>query len=60
MSDFFSADLALGWGRMSDQSVIDQFDIKQRRRWYLENKAFSYSTKGNRTKQEQYSHNSSK
>lgn len=27
-------DLALGWGPMSDQSVIDQIDISQRNRWY--------------------------
>jgi hypothetical protein len=27
-------DLALGWGPMSDQSVIDQFDISQSNRWY--------------------------
>lgn len=27
-------DLALDWGPMSDQSVIDQIDISQRNRWY--------------------------
>lgn len=27
-------DLALGWGPMSDQSVIDKIDISQRDRWY--------------------------
>lgn len=27
-------DLALGWGRMSDQSVIDQLKISQDYRWY--------------------------
>lgn len=27
-------DLALGWGPMSDQSVIDKIDISQRNRWY--------------------------
>ncbi len=27
-------DLALGWGPMSDQSVVDQFDITQSYRWY--------------------------
>ncbi|HVO74649.1 MAG TPA: hypothetical protein VMT35_11545 [Ignavibacteriaceae bacterium] len=27
-------DLALGWGLMSDQSVIDRLDISQRNRWY--------------------------
>jgi hypothetical protein len=28
-------DLALGWGPMSDQSVIDKFKITQRDRWYF-------------------------
>ncbi|OGU55368.1 MAG: hypothetical protein A2V66_04130 [Ignavibacteria bacterium RBG_13_36_8] len=27
-------DLALGWGRMSDQSVVEQLDIWQSGRWY--------------------------
>ena len=27
-------DLALGWGPMSDQSVLDQIDISQSGRWY--------------------------
>ena len=27
-------DLALGWQRMSDQSVVDEIDISQRGRWY--------------------------
>ena len=27
-------DLALGWGPMSDQSVIDQLDVSQSYRWY--------------------------
>lgn len=27
-------DLALGWGRMSDEQVISTLDIKQRNRWY--------------------------
>ena len=27
-------DLALGWGRMSDQSIVDQIDISQSGRWY--------------------------
>lgn len=27
-------DLALGWGPMSDQAVIDKLDIIQRNRWY--------------------------
>ena len=35
MSDFCPVDLALGWGKMSDQSVIDQLDIKQQHRWYV-------------------------
>jgi len=33
-SDLSPFDLALGWGRMSDQSVIDKIDISQRNRWY--------------------------
>jgi hypothetical protein len=28
-------DLALGWGPMSDQSIIDKFNITQRDRWYF-------------------------
>jgi hypothetical protein len=28
-------DLVLGWGRMSDQAVIDRIDISQRSRWYF-------------------------
>ncbi len=27
-------DLALGWGKMSDQSVVDQLEITQSGRWY--------------------------
>nr|WP_319776228.1 hypothetical protein [uncultured Sphaerochaeta sp.] len=27
-------DLALGWGPMSDQSVVDQISVSQGRRWY--------------------------
>jgi hypothetical protein len=27
-------DLALGWGPMSDQTVVDQIEISQRSRWY--------------------------
>ena len=27
-------DLALGWGPMSDQRIIDRIDISQRNRWY--------------------------
>ncbi|MBT8392153.1 MAG: hypothetical protein HKO83_08940 [Ignavibacteriaceae bacterium] len=33
-SDLSPFDLALGWGPMSDQNVIDQIDISQRNRWY--------------------------
>jgi hypothetical protein len=33
-SDLSPFDLALGWGPMSDQSVIDKIDISQRNRWY--------------------------
>lgn len=34
-SDISPYDLALGWGPMSDQAVIDQMDIWQRSRWYF-------------------------
>lgn len=27
-------DLALGWGRMSDESILESIDIHQSRRWY--------------------------
>jgi hypothetical protein len=33
-SDLSPVDLALGWGVMSDQAVIDQLDISQSGRWY--------------------------
>lgn len=33
-SDISPVDLALGWGRMSDQSVIDKLKFSQRNRWY--------------------------
>lgn len=33
-SDLSPYDLVLGWGRMSDQSVVDRLDISQRNRWY--------------------------
>ncbi len=33
-SDLSPFDLALGWGPMSDQSVIDKIDVSQRNRWY--------------------------
>lgn len=34
-ADIAPYDLALGWGRMSDQSIVDRIDISQRRRWYF-------------------------
>ena len=34
-SEISPFDLALGWGPMSDQSVIDKIDISQRDRWYF-------------------------
>ena len=33
-SDISPYDLALGWGPMSDQAVIDELDISQSNRWY--------------------------
>lgn len=33
-SELSPFDLALGWGPMSDQCVIDKIDISQRNRWY--------------------------
>lgn len=33
-SDLSPVDLALGWGAMSDQSVIDKIEITQSNRWY--------------------------
>jgi hypothetical protein len=33
-SDLSPLDLALGWGPMSDQAIIDQIDISQSNRWY--------------------------
>lgn len=33
-SEISPFDLALGWGSMSDQSVIDRIDISQSNRWY--------------------------
>ncbi|MCU0414714.1 MAG: hypothetical protein MUE91_09990, partial [Ignavibacteriaceae bacterium] len=33
-SEISPYDLALGWGPMSDQSVIDKLDISQSNRWY--------------------------
>jgi hypothetical protein len=34
-ADISPVDLALGWGRMSDQSVLDAFDISQSGRFYF-------------------------
>ena len=34
-SDIAPYDLALGWGRMSDQAIVDKFDISQRSRWFF-------------------------
>ena len=34
-SDLSPIDLALGWGRMSDQAVLDRIDISQSGRWYF-------------------------
>ncbi len=33
-SDLAPYDLALGWGKMSDQTIIDKIDISQRGRWF--------------------------
>ena len=33
-ADLSPVDLALGWGVMSDQAVIDRIEISQRSRWY--------------------------
>lgn len=33
-SDLMPVDLALGWGQMSDQSVLDRIEIWQSGRWY--------------------------
>lgn len=33
-SDLSPFDLALGWGPMSDQSIIEKLDISQSNRWY--------------------------
>jgi len=33
-SDLSPVDLALGWGPMSDQSIIDRLEISQSGRWY--------------------------
>lgn len=34
-ADLSPIDLALGWGPMSDQSVLDRLDISQGNRWYF-------------------------
>jgi hypothetical protein len=34
-ADLSPVDLALGWGRMSDQNVLDQISITQNNRWYF-------------------------
>lgn len=34
-ADLSPVDLALGWGRMSDTTVIDQLDIRQNNRFYF-------------------------
>ncbi len=34
-SDLIPVDLALGWGAMSDQSVLDHIEITQSGRWYF-------------------------
>jgi hypothetical protein len=34
-ADLSPIDLALGWGRMSDQQVVDQFTVTQHSRWYF-------------------------
>ncbi|HKJ16922.1 MAG TPA: hypothetical protein VJ984_06230 [Xanthomonadales bacterium] len=34
-SDLSPIDLALGWGKMSDQAVLDQMSIRQGGRWYF-------------------------
>ncbi len=33
-SDLSPVDLALGWGKMSDERVLDSIDISQSNRWY--------------------------
>ncbi|WP_144393625.1 hypothetical protein [Pleionea sediminis] len=33
-ADLSPVDFALGWGRMSDESILQHFDISQRNRWY--------------------------
>ena len=33
-SDLSPVDLALGWGKMSDENVLDRIDVSQSGRWY--------------------------
>ena len=33
-SDLSPVDLAMGWGKMSDESILDSIDISQSNRWY--------------------------
>ena len=33
-ADYSPTDLALGWGRMGDEAVLDRLDISQSSRWY--------------------------
>jgi hypothetical protein len=33
-AEFSPTDLALGWGRMGDDAVLDRLDIRQSSRWY--------------------------
>ncbi|MBK7106547.1 MAG: hypothetical protein IPH62_14815 [Ignavibacteriae bacterium] len=35
MSNFAPLDIAVGWGKMSDQTIVDKFEIKQQHRWYV-------------------------
>ncbi|MBU0473443.1 MAG: hypothetical protein KKF62_04715 [Bacteroidetes bacterium] len=37
VSDLAPYDLALGWGQMSDQTIVDKIDISQRSRWFFWN-----------------------
>ena len=34
-ADISPYDLALGWGRMSNQSIVDKFNISQHSRWFF-------------------------
>ena len=35
MSEFCPVDIAVGWGKMSDQAIVDKIDLKQQHRWYV-------------------------